>query len=261
MYPLIDSMHRLAQEQNIKVGQIFEKVINTAYSQWVNTNDQVIDLGAHQGAHLFPLAQCVGAKGKVYGFEPIPHLYKALKYRIKQQKLRQIKLYAYAIGKEKGRSDFQHFREFPAYSGLQQRDTPFNEVEGKLETIRVKQTTLDRIIKAHTPIRLIKIDIEGGELHALMGATTLIQQTRPIIIFENGNQASARTYNYSRDDFFDFFDAMQLSIYTLDGTHFTRDHWHQAPYCWEYYALPNEALHLAQQIPHFAQKTIEDLSR
>lgn len=257
MYPLIDKIHQLVKEHNLKAGQIFEQVITTAYLDLLKEGDQAIDLGAHRGVHLFPMAKKVGSKGKVYAFEPIPYLYQQLKAKCRHQNLRQVKLYPYAVGIEQRKSSFQHFKQYPAYSGLRQRETPFDPAEGELETIHVEQTALDHIFKSSTNITLIKLDIEGGELHALMGAKRLIQHDRPIIIFESGNQASARTYGYSQDDFFNFFDEMQLSVFTLDGTHFTRERWFNAPYCWEYYAIPNERLHLQQQLASYIHNTLD----
>ena len=49
----------------------------------------------------------------------------------------------------------------------------------------VRVTTLDQISRlAKHPITLIKIDIEGSELNALKGATTLLSNQHPVIIAE-----------------------------------------------------------------------------
>ena len=258
MNDLVTEMHNFAESNSITVGEVFEEVVKVAYQNIIQQNDKVIDIGAHHGFHLFPMAKAVGKNGKVFAFEPLPDLYQALKTHINQNRLKNIKLYDLALGQKKDKSNFQYFKNFPAYSGLERRETPFSDAEGELETISVQQKRLDNIIR-FSKISFIKLDIEGGELHALMGGTKLIKRSMPVIIFEGGSQSSARTYNYNKDDFFGFFEHFGYSIYTIAGSSFGRENWEKPGACWEFVALPQEKVALAEKFPDFCNHAMERL--
>ncbi len=258
---LVDQMHAFASNNDIGAGEVFEEVVKTAYQDLIQNGDRVVDIGAHKGFHLFPMTECVGRSGKVYAFEPIPYLYGTLKKRIRKKGFRNIKLYRRALSNSKGISSFQHFKEFPAFSGINRRQTPFDDNEGGLEEIIVKTTCLDKVIPWYVKVSFMKLDIEGGELHALMGGEKLVARSRPVIIFEGGNNSSAKTYNYSKDDFFGFFEKHGFKLYTIAGTPFVRDTWENPERCWEFVALPEEKSQLIEAFPRYCKQAMMGLEK
>ena len=56
------------------IGDLFERIAQSFYTKVVRPGDTVIDGGAHMGRHAIPLAQLVGAEGKVLAFEPLPFI-------------------------------------------------------------------------------------------------------------------------------------------------------------------------------------------
>ena len=134
---------------------------------------------------------------------------------------------------------------------------PFDDTKGGLETITVKQNRLDSVLGWFTKVSFIKLDIEGGELHALMGGLKTLKRSRPIIIFENGCQSSADIYHYSKDEFFKFFEELDMSIYTLTGNLFTRAEWYNPGPCWEFVALPNEQKSVSKKFSEYCKLVID----
>lgn len=252
-------MHKLADTTDITVGEVFEEVVKIAHQNLIQKGDYVVDIGAHHGFHLFPMSESVGKNGKVYAFEPLPKLYSSLKKRIRKRSIKNIKLYDYALGQKRDKSSFQYFKEFPAYSGLERRETPFDDIEGGLETIKVRQRRLDSLIR-FSKVSFMKLDIEGGELYALMGAKKLVKRSKPIIIFEGGSQSSANTYHYTKDDFFNFFEELGYSIFTIDGQPFDRVKWENPAPCWEFVALPEEKINLRERFPDFCKEALQTLA-
>jgi FkbM family methyltransferase len=255
----IQDMHKLADTTDITVGEVFEEVVKIAHQNLIQKGDYVVDIGAHHGFHLYPMAQAAGKSGKVFAFEPLPDLNALLKRDIKKLGLKNIKLYDFALGQQKAESNFQYFKKFPAYSGLERRDTPFSAEEGELETITVKQRRLDSLIR-FSKVSFMKLDIEGGELYALMGARKLVKRSKPIIIFEGGSQSSANTYHYTKDDFFNFFEELGYSIFTIDGQPFDRVKWENPAPCWEFVALPEEKINLRERFPDFCKEALQTLA-
>jgi hypothetical protein len=70
--------------------------------------------------------------------------------------------------------------------------------------LTVEVRTLDQLLLDEPKIDFIKLDIEGGELNALKGATETIGQHKPVVLFECGATASLNEVNVSRRDLFEF---------------------------------------------------------
>jgi FkbM family methyltransferase len=87
-----------------------------------------------------------------------------------------------ALSNFSGTSDFSFVLNAPAYSGLRQR--AYDRVDPVIETTRVQVARLDDTIPRNVTVALIKLDIEGGEYHAMLGAAETIIRSRPIIISE-----------------------------------------------------------------------------
>jgi hypothetical protein len=50
-------------------------------------------------------------------------------------------------------------------------------------------------------VRFVKMDLEGGEFHALQGATSILRD-RPLVILENGRESAANLYRYTSEHWF-----------------------------------------------------------
>ena len=246
---IISSFHKAAEHANVPVGHLFEATVRRVYEQWLKPGDRAVDGGAHKGAHLIPMAKAVGKRGFVYGFEPIPDLAAGLEKRLKKEGIRHASVCRKALSFEKGEATFRLFTNRPAYSGLERRHSDFSDEEGGLEELQVEVTTLDRQIPFFRAISAIKLDLEGGEFHALQGAHRILTRSRPMVVFENGRQASAKVYGYTADDFFEYFNAVGYDVYWLSGENFQNDDWSLQKRCWEFVALPKERADFAGTLP------------
>ena len=85
MSNLIIQMIEAANRRSLDKGVLFEEVVKLAYQDILLPGDNVIDIGANVGFHLFPMARAVGRKGRVHAFEPLPHLLKILKKLTRRQ--------------------------------------------------------------------------------------------------------------------------------------------------------------------------------
>lgn len=255
---LIEEFHQVAERTDIAVGELFERAVQAIYEAWLEPGDVAVDVGAHRGAHLFPLVDAVGPKGKVIAFEPIQKLHARLRKSLKKRGIGNVKLHQLALSYEKGTVEFSFFEKRPAFSGLKRRVTPFDDQEGGLSKVQVKQVRLDSKLPFFRRVSVIKLDIEGGELHALMGAKRCLAKSRPLVVFENGRQASANVYGYSADDFFGFFDRMRMKVYWLSGEPLVPDDWRLNRPCWEFVALPEEKVAFADQLPGLCRKVLAE---
>jgi FkbM family methyltransferase len=149
----------------------------------LRSNSICIDVGAHTGKILKQM-QRFAPDASHYAFEPLPHLAEKLKQRFPTTTVLNC-----ALGDVSGMADFKFVRNASAYSGLRER--AYDRADPIIETILVQVARLDEIIPANVMISLIKLDIEGGEYHAMLGAAKTIIRTHPVIIFEASDKSSS----------------------------------------------------------------------
>jgi FkbM family methyltransferase len=165
-----NTLKRACSAKQIALDFVFETIIEEFYSNWLDSGDTAIDCGAHTGRHLFPLSSVVGRHGVVFGFEPLPELVQALLVRV--QSLGNAVILPYALSDKVGSTTFVRVKNAPAYSGIKQRKI-FNEQVNaglEIEHLSVMCSTIDATLSWSNQVRFIKMDLEGGEYHALMGA-------------------------------------------------------------------------------------------
>lgn len=216
-----------------KVQALYEKVLGGGHI--------AVDVGAHAGRHMFPMAQRVGSGGHVYAFEPIPAMHRDLHEEIKRLNLTAvIDLYPYAASTEDGESEFVVAVDNPGYSGLKERvyDTPT-----RIERIRVQMRRLDNVLAKLDRMRFLKIDVEGGEWGVIKGATELITRCRPVVAFEFG-QNSYEKYGVDPYDVWDFFAERKYGMRDILGNVIgERDQFmwsSKLQKIWDYAAIPAE---------------------
>jgi len=132
----------------------------------LSAGDVVVDAGANIGVYSQFLSRCVGATGVVHSFEPSPENFKRLESATR--KLGNVRLRQAAVGESSGTSKLYlsdklnvDHRAY-ASEGDSRRAVPIDII------------ALDDYFNPGQRIDLIKMDIQGYELHALRGANRVL---------------------------------------------------------------------------------------
>jgi FkbM family methyltransferase len=215
-------------------GELNEVALEIFYKKVVQVGDHVIDGGANVGRHTLQLAEIVTNSGLVTAIEPIPSLAANLRH------YSNIQVLQVALGKEESHAIFQYVPELSGWSGLQKRKDLSPTY--KVELIDVQVCTLDKLFEGvRRPIAFIKLDLEGGEFDALRGARQILITDRPIVVFENSLNYSARLYNYSGEEFQFYFKNSNYTILDFFGNSLSSFDFDQnQPQPWQFVAVPNE---------------------
>jgi FkbM family methyltransferase len=157
-------------------GEFSEGEVNV-FRQMVRPGDIVLDVGANIGAHTLFLANAVGRQGKVYAFEPQRIVFQTLCANMALNSVTNAYCYHVAVGDRPGSILVPALNyEVPEnFGGLGLGDARAGE--------EVQFITLDSL--ALPTCRLIKVDVEGMELHVLQGARATIDRLRPVLYVEN----------------------------------------------------------------------------
>jgi FkbM family methyltransferase len=224
----------------------FEARLEAFYRRLPLEGSAVIDVGAHLGRHAIPLAQLVGPSGIVHAFEPIPVIRSRLAENLRQADANNVIVYPFPLANEAGPTSFTYTPDLPQESGIKARHI-YNEPTGEPELLNLYARRLDDLFQK-PEIAFIKIDIEGGELDMLRGATESISAARPIVSFECG-ASSFLGYHDEPEAIFDLFSVRDYVVCSIIGDEVTdRQAFREASHAqtvWDYIALPREKAHLA----------------
>lgn len=126
----------------------------------------VVDAGANIGVYSQFLSRCVGPTGVVHSFEPAPENFKRLQSAMR--KLTNVRLCQAAVGEFSGRSKLYVSDKL----NVDHRTYP---TEGDSRcAVPIDVVALDDYFKPGQRVDLIKMDIQGYELHALRGTSRVL---------------------------------------------------------------------------------------
>jgi FkbM family methyltransferase len=163
---------------------------------YVRQTDIVCDIGANKGSFTYWMS-CWG--GKVVAFEPQPELARRLASVCNALNLSNVTVEPKAVYSHSGDKDLfvptQHRPGASLHRGSNKEDCI---------TVRVPVVSLDDYFDDDARVSLLKIDVEGAELHVLKGSERILRTCAPLIVFECENrhlsQGSVKdTFSYLED--------------------------------------------------------------
>ena len=152
---------------------IYEPEVAKLIRDLLHEGDVFYDIGAHAGYFTLIAANKVGPDGLVIAFEPVPDNAAIAKEQIELNGFQAIcRVVTSAIMDTMGEVSLIIPKRIANAHLL---DVPAPHVnEGRGKVIRVSSITLDSFVSNNPWPTLIKMDIEGAELKALMGAKKLL---------------------------------------------------------------------------------------
>jgi len=146
------------------------------YTTYALPGSIALDIGANLGIHSLVLSKCVGEEGAVFAYEPIETIYNRLTDNIALNRIDNIIARSVGIGDDHGEIGFDdQAGEFNIGKGRVDKN--------KSQTIQI--TSIDREVEGmDLPVSLIKIDVEGFELHVIKGAKETLRRYRPSVLCE-----------------------------------------------------------------------------
>jgi len=141
-----------------------------------------MDAGAHIGKYSVLLSDLVDM---VIALEPDPRNYRTLLFNLKLNHVSNVIPLQVAASSDKGYADLHIDRVHTAHSHL----ILHNEKRQyhKVSAVKVEMTTLDILeqrlrLNKFDPLYIVKIDVEGHEIHVLKGARNVLRRTMIILV-------------------------------------------------------------------------------
>ena len=141
------------------------------FTQMVSPEDIVFDIGANVGFYSLLASMLVGDLGRVISFEPVKRNINYLRQHLAINQIENVTVMEVAVSDRDGLASFDPSPE--ASMGH------FSEAGAE----QVQTVSIDRLIELNQlPLpQVMKIDIEGAEMLALIGAQNTINHNHPII--------------------------------------------------------------------------------
>ncbi len=191
------------------VGDLDRK-LSVIFDRLIEPGDTVLDIGANIGLTTLRMAHRVGPSGRVHSFEPNPKLFPRLTEMVERNGLSNITLHAVALGPREDRLTLYVPKgNMGAASIMPER------IANATDKFEVPVRPLDAVLGDLGAVKLIKIDVEGGEAGVLSGAGTLIQRTRPKAIIYELNSASTNNRAENARFVSNFLDGLGYSLFNI----------------------------------------------
>ncbi|VXD20292.1 hypothetical protein PL8927_690046 [Planktothrix serta PCC 8927] len=215
------------------LGRWYDLPTQKLLEQVLKKGDEVIDVGANIGMFALAARHIIGTEGIVYSFEPNPEARKHLNYNIEINQIENIKVYPVGLGE----TDAQLTLYVPYINSGEGSLASFPNTQykdNKCYEVKVDVKVGDTLLQETAP-RLIKIDVEGGEVGVLKGISKLIDRHRPLIIAEYvpkhirrfGNSfedilliAQEHSYNLFKLDLLKISGSYNLSLIPIEDSKF-----------------------------------------
>ncbi|WP_419758755.1 FkbM family methyltransferase [Acidisoma sp.] len=156
----------------------YEPDVTRLFRSRLQPGMSVVDIGANIGYFTMLAATLVGAQGHVLAVEPNPRNVRLLEASRRANGFDNVTVAQSAAGRETGililNTSFSNGTT----------SAPPDELGQLLAAESVSCLRLDSLLDAWTTVDLIKVDVEGAEYNALLGAEATIRRCRPFIISE-----------------------------------------------------------------------------
>jgi FkbM family methyltransferase len=195
------------------IDENYEPGVYQYLKKSVRPGDTVLDIGAHVGIYTILLARWTGPHGHVFAIEPCCPTVELLTTNVRLNRVEpRVTVINAAMGEMAGAATLYS-------SGPNCENTlcpiPANGARG-FDTVTVPMDTVDHLCASRgiSP-RVVKIDVEGYELHVLRGMTRILGE-RPLILLEM-HPFAWPALGYDHRDFAEFFRSHGLKAVGLSG--------------------------------------------
>jgi FkbM family methyltransferase len=158
----------------------FERHLAEAMADLVPVGGVAFDIGANVGWHTIRLSQLVGGDGLVVAFEPSERDREILRANLGINGVANVVIDSRAVFSDTGSVSFATF-DVPGVGHVVRGDTPSDANVTTVASVTIDDLVFIEGVRAPN---FVKVDIEGGELAAVEGASRVLTEIRPAVAVE-----------------------------------------------------------------------------
>jgi len=192
--------------QHLKSGKPWEPHFKTVVQHLVKEGDTVLDCGSNFGYNAVIMGKQIGPSGRLFAFEPQRIVNQQLSGNMILNNIYNAIVVHAALGQEQGLTTMSPVPYDLDWVNI--GDTSVGEGGDKVQVI-----TLDMI---DTQPDFIKMDVQGYELFALLGAENTIKQSLPDIFIEIEEHQLAK-FNVTKEQLLNYIKSFGYRMFRIDN--------------------------------------------
>jgi FkbM family methyltransferase len=170
----LDSMDSLL----LSVNGNYERTELELFRECIRPGDTVLDIGAHIGLYTLEAARATGSEGRVHAFEPSNANYNLLVENISANGYRNVSVVKAAVSDTVGDAVLSLSSENTGDHSLSKSPQKGRQWE-TVETVTID----DYLASRGCSVNVIKMDVQGAEMLALLGAQRTLAANMNLIVF------------------------------------------------------------------------------
>jgi len=176
----------------------------------IKKGDIVLDVGANIGYFTLIFAKLVGKNGKVFAFEPDPKNFDLLSKNIKINGYKNVTLVRKALSDKTAKTNL-------FLSKTNSVDHRTVDPKENRDSIEIEKITADDYFSDFKEqINFIKMDIQGSEVEALSGLSSLLQKMNDIIIMIEFAPMLLRRVSYGPVELLNYLKEYDFNLFEMD---------------------------------------------
>jgi FkbM family methyltransferase len=189
-YEMLVDLTQWSNRMTFFLGRLYDLPTQLLLMASLKEGDTFIDIGANEGMLSLLASRLVGQNGKVIAFEPNPKPRDIFQRTTKRNAISNIEIVPVGLGDK----DDTLVLSSPKINSGEASFGRSNYGPDDIDIFQCPVRRGDDILAGKTP-KLIKIDVEGFEFHALKGLEKLLNTQHPPVVMEmiSGHLANADT--------------------------------------------------------------------
>ena len=172
-----------SERQTYFLGRFYDLQTQQLMARFVRPGERVVDAGANIGMLTLHAAALVGPAGRVDAFEPNPTCQRRIRSNLDRNGIRHVHLHPVGLGEAAATLQLQVVANHTGTGTLCPLDGPERQaVTDRLDVPIIRGD--DVLLADDQPIVLVKVDVEGFEVHALRGMADSLRRWRPVVTTE-----------------------------------------------------------------------------
>lgn len=175
-------LHAIADDQSLTPTLVqrgwYDDGLRRFLDRYLRAGDWFVDVGANIGLFTLAASKRVGRWGHVVAFEADTELAAVCRSNATMNWMRNVTVHAHAAGAQSGEIVFSRHPQFRGSSVAGSSEHGERAVSAGYEEFSVPVERLDDRVPPAVPLRIVKIDVEGGEGEVIAGMTQLLMDGR-----------------------------------------------------------------------------------
>ena len=188
---------------------VWEEFETTLFKKELEKGMNVLDIGANIGWYTLIAAKVIGEKGKVYAFEPEPNNCNLLRKNVQTNSLQNVIIEQKAVTNRCGHIKLflnpENFGDHRIYD-----DSDRGSID--IECVALDSYFMNRYEK----IDVIKMDIQGAEMFAILGMDTMLKANNKLRMFVEFAPFLLRKNGFSPETFLRRLKNYGFEIYVIN---------------------------------------------